>query len=68
MEGNPVWSNPNYANQLVVSLPSLVKLDQQDVTQVTLNPNPRGGGYPVWSNPKYAISSKAIDKQEMLFR
>jgi hypothetical protein len=53
---------------LVVSLPSLVKLDQQDVTQVTLNPNPRGGGYPVWSNPKYAISSKAIDKQEMLFR
>ena len=34
MEGNPVWSNPNYANQLVVSLPSLVKLDQQDVTQV----------------------------------
>jgi hypothetical protein len=34
MEGNPVWSNPNYANQLVISLPSLVKLDQQDVTQV----------------------------------
>jgi hypothetical protein len=37
MEGNPVWSNPNYANQLVISLPSLVKLDQQDVTQVLLN-------------------------------
>jgi hypothetical protein len=36
MEGNPVWSNPNYANQLVISLPSLVKLDQQDVTQVLL--------------------------------
>ena len=34
MEGNPVWSNPNYSFKLVATLPSLVKLDQQDVTQV----------------------------------
>ena len=37
MEGNPVWSNPNYSCKLVATLPSLVKLDQQDVTQVIIN-------------------------------
>ena len=32
MEGNPVWSNPDYSYHLVSSLPSLVTLDQQDVS------------------------------------
>ena len=32
MEGNPVWSNPDYSSHLVSSLPSLSTLDQQDVT------------------------------------
>ena len=36
MEGNPVWSNPNYSCVLVAVLPALVKLDQQDITQVQL--------------------------------
>ena len=34
MEGNPVWSNPDYSHHLVSSLPALTTLDQQDVTQV----------------------------------
>ena len=32
MEGNPVWSNPDYSSHLVSCLPSLSTLDQQDVT------------------------------------
>ena len=32
MEGNPVWSNPDYSYHLVSSLPSLVTMDQQDVS------------------------------------
>ena len=35
MEGNPVWSNPDYSYHLVSSLPSLTTLDQQDVTPET---------------------------------
>ena len=35
MEGNPVWSNPDYSYHLIVSLPSLITLDQQDVSQDT---------------------------------
>ena len=33
MEGNPVWSNQNYCSKLIVTLPALIKLDQQDITQ-----------------------------------
>ena len=33
MEGNPVWSSPDYSYHLISSLPSLVTLDQQDVSQ-----------------------------------
>ena len=33
MEGNPVWSNPNYCSKLTSTLPSLAKIDQQDITQ-----------------------------------
>ena len=32
MEGNPVWSNPDYSYHLVSSLPSLVTMAQQDVS------------------------------------
>lgn len=35
MEGNPVWSNPDYSYHLISSLPALVTLDQQDVSQDT---------------------------------
>ncbi|TRY79764.1 hypothetical protein TCAL_08100 [Tigriopus californicus] len=31
MEGNPVWSNPEYAYHLVTSLPELNVLDQQEI-------------------------------------
>ena len=32
VEGNPVWSNPDYSHQLVSCLPSLATLDQQEVS------------------------------------
>lgn len=32
MEGNPVWSNPEYAYHLVTALPELKVLDQQEIT------------------------------------
>ena len=35
MEGNPVWSNPDYSYHLISCLPALVTLDQQDVSQDT---------------------------------
>ena len=33
MEGNPVWTSGDYSYHLVSSLPALVTLDQQDVSQ-----------------------------------
>ena len=32
MEGNPVWSLPDYSNYVVSALPHLKVLDQQEIT------------------------------------
>ena len=32
MEGNPVWSLPDYSNYVVSSLPHLKVLDQQEIS------------------------------------
>ena len=68
MEGNPVWSNPDYSYHLISSLPALVTLDQQDVSQDTKASAKR------WKDSKNFVisrqpspnSDKSIEKSKAL--
>ena len=56
MEGNPVWSLPDYSNYVVSALPHLKVLDQQEIT-ADLRANAAK-----WKNSEATVKPKSFSK------
>ena len=56
MEGNPVWSLPDYSNYVVSALPHLKVLDQQEIT-ADLRANAAK-----WKNSEATVKTKYFTK------
>ena len=62
MEGNPVWSLPDYSNYVVSALPHLKVLDQQEIT-ADLRANSAK-----WKNSEATVKNKSFIKLILIYK